>query len=87
MRSASWPIIPSVLLSDEERALLMRLSLEHAAGRVPVIVTISHFSTDLVTKRAKAAEEQGASMVMMMPPYHGSGLYPAPPGISSISRR
>jgi 2-keto-3-deoxy-L-arabinonate dehydratase len=69
------------LLSDEERALLMRVSLEHAAGRVPVIVTISHFSTDLVTKRAKAAQELGASMLMMMPPYHGSGLYPAPPGI------
>ncbi len=69
------------LLSDEERALLMRLSLEHAAGRVPVIVTVSHFSTDLVTRRAKAAQEQGASMVMMMPPYHGSGLFPAPAGI------
>lgn len=69
------------LLSDEERALLMRLSLEHVAGRVPVIVTISHFSTDLVTRRARAAEAMGAAMVMMMPPYHGAGLYPAPPGI------
>jgi len=69
------------LLSDEERALLMRLSLEHAAGRVPVIVTISHFSTGIATSRAKAAESMGASMVMMMPPYHGSGLYPAPQGI------
>ncbi len=69
------------LLSDEERALLMRLSLEHAAGRVPVIVTISHFSTDIVVRRAMDAEAMGASMVMMMPPYHGSGLYPAPQGI------
>ncbi|WP_193178583.1 dihydrodipicolinate synthase family protein [Oricola nitratireducens] len=69
------------LLSDEERALLMRLSLEHAAGRVPVIVTISHFSTDIVVRRATDAETMGASMVMMMPPYHGSGLYPAPQGI------
>ena len=69
------------LLSDEERALLMRLSLEHAAGRVPVIVTISHFYTDIVVRRAKDAEAQGASMVMMMPPYHGVGLVPAPQGI------
>lgn len=69
------------LLSDEERALLMRLSLEHAAGRVPMIVTISHFSTDIVRQRAKDAEAMGASMVMMMPPYHGSGLFPAPQGI------
>ncbi len=69
------------LLSDEERARLTRLSLEHAAGRVPMIVTISHFSTDIVRSRAKEAEALGASMVMMMPPYHGSGLYPAAEGI------
>jgi len=69
------------LLSDEERALLVRLCLEHTAGRKPVIVTISHFSTDIVKRRAVDAEVMGASMVMMMPPYHGSGLYPAPQGI------
>ncbi|NMM43668.1 dihydrodipicolinate synthase family protein [Rhodospirillaceae bacterium KN72] len=69
------------LLSDDERALLMRISLEHVAGRVPVIVTISHFSTDIVVARAKAAQAMGAAMVMMMPPYHGSGLFPAPQGI------
>lgn len=69
------------LLSDEERAVLTRLSLEHAAGRVPIIVTISHFSTDIVRTRAKFAQDLGASMVMMMPPYHGSGLFPAPAGI------
>jgi len=69
------------LLSDEERALLMRLSLEHAAGRVPIIVTISHFWTDLVVRRAKDAESMGAAMVMMMPPYHGAALQAAPQGI------
>ena len=59
------------LLSDDERAALMRLSLEHVAGRVPVIVTISHFSTGIAVARAKAAQDLGAAMVMMMPPYHG----------------
>jgi 4-hydroxy-tetrahydrodipicolinate synthase len=68
-------------LSDDERASLMRLSLEHAAGRVPIIVTISHFSTAIVVKRATDAAAMGAAMVMMMPPYHGSGLYPPPQGI------
>lgn len=62
------------VLSDEERATLMRLSLEHVAGSVPVIVTVSHFYTGIVVERAKAAEAQGASMVMMMPPYHGAAL-------------
>jgi 4-hydroxy-tetrahydrodipicolinate synthase len=69
------------VLCDDERAALMRLSLEHVAGRVPVIVTISHFSTDIVVARARAAQALGASMLMMMPPYHGVGLVPAEAGI------
>lgn len=69
------------LLSDEERATLMRISLEHVAGRVPIIVTISHYYTGIVVKRAKAAQAQGAAMVMMMPPYHGVGLVPVEAGI------
>lgn len=69
------------LLSDEERAVLTRLSLEHAAGRVPMIVTISHFSTAIAVGRAREAAAMGASMLMMMPPYHGVGLVPAPQGI------
>ncbi len=62
------------LLSDAERAELTRLCLEHAAGRVPVIVTISHFSTKVAGDRAREAASMGAAMVMMMPPYHGTGL-------------
>ncbi len=62
------------LLSDAERDTLMRAGLEHVAGRVPVIVTISHFATAVVVQRAQAAKELGASFVMMMPPYHGALL-------------
>jgi 2-keto-3-deoxy-L-arabinonate dehydratase len=62
------------LLSDEERAILTRVCLEHIAGRIPVIVTVSHFSTQVVEARAKFAASLGASMLMMMPPYHGTGL-------------
>ncbi|MEM7464443.1 MAG: dihydrodipicolinate synthase family protein [Pseudomonadota bacterium] len=62
------------LISDDERALLKRLSLEHVATRVPVIVTISHYATPIVLERARMAKELGASMVMMMPPYHGALL-------------
>ncbi|MAC79945.1 MAG: dihydrodipicolinate synthase family protein [Rhodobacteraceae bacterium] len=69
------------LLSDDERALMMKVSLEHVADRVPVIVTISHFSTEVVVARARAADAMGAAMVMMMPPYHGVGLVPAEAGI------
>ena len=60
------------LLSDAEREVLTRLGLEHVADRVPVIVTISHFATDIAVARAKQAKEIGAAAVMMMPPYHGA---------------
>lgn len=60
------------LISDEERETLTRLCLEHVAGRVPVIVTISHYATPIVVERAERARAQGAEMVMMMPPYHGA---------------
>ena len=62
------------LLTDDERAVLTKLSLEHVAGRVPVIVTVSHFSTQIVEARCRQAAELGAAMVMIMPPYHGTGL-------------
>ncbi len=66
------------LISDAERAALTRLSLEHVADRVPVIVTISHFATDIVVARAREAKDLGAAMVMMMPPYHGALLKGTP---------
>ncbi|MGS4946158.1 dihydrodipicolinate synthase family protein [Meridianimarinicoccus sp. RP-17] len=62
------------LISDEERATLTRLCLEHVAGRVPVIVTISHFATQIAVERARFAKALGADIVMMMPPYHGALL-------------
>jgi len=61
-------------LTDDERRTLMDVSLEHVAGRVPVIVTVSHFSTRIAAMRARQAAEAGASMLMLMPPYHGATL-------------
>jgi 2-keto-3-deoxy-L-arabinonate dehydratase len=46
--------------------------LEHVAGRVPVIVTTSHFSSAICAARSRQAQEAGAAMVMVMPPYHGA---------------
>ncbi|GAB3115437.1 dihydrodipicolinate synthase family protein [Aestuariicella hydrocarbonica] len=69
------------VLTDAERALMTRVSLEHNAGRKPIIVTISHFSTDIAVQRAKEAEAMGASMLMMMPPYHGALLKATEEGI------
>ena len=66
------------LITDAEREALSRLSLEHVAGRVPVIVTISHYATHIVMQRARLSKELGAAMVMMMPPYHGALLKGTP---------
>ncbi len=61
-------------LSDAERELLTREILQHVKGRVPVIVTTSHFSSAICAARNRQAREWGAAMVMIMPPYHGATL-------------
>ena len=60
------------LLADDERETLTRLVLEHVAGRVPVIVTTTHTSTKVCAERSRRAQDMGAAMVMVMPPYHGA---------------
>ncbi|HVW50220.1 MULTISPECIES: dihydrodipicolinate synthase family protein [unclassified Trinickia] len=62
------------LLTDAERDVLIDLCLTHVAGRVPVMVTCSHFSTQIAAERAQRAAAAGASIVMVMPPYHGATL-------------
>ena len=62
------------LLSDRERDELLDVCLTHIAGRVPVIVTCSHFATRIVVERSERAVAAGASMIMLMPPYHGASL-------------
>jgi 2-keto-3-deoxy-L-arabinonate dehydratase len=60
------------VLSDEEREVLTTAILKHVAGRVPVIVTTTHYSSRICAERSKRAQDQGAAMVMIMPPYHGA---------------
>jgi dihydrodipicolinate synthase/N-acetylneuraminate lyase len=62
------------VLADDERELLARTIIEHVAGRVPVIVTTTHFSSRLTIERSKRAQALGAAMVMVMPPYHGATI-------------
>ncbi|MDO8778514.1 MAG: dihydrodipicolinate synthase family protein [Burkholderiaceae bacterium] len=60
------------LLSDEEREVLTKIILDHVNGRVPVIVTTTHFSTQVCAQRSRRAQDMDAAMVMVMPPYHGA---------------
>lgn len=62
------------VLSDVEREILTKTILEHVKGRVPVIVTTTHFSTQITVARSVQAQQWGAAMVMVMPPYHGATI-------------
>ncbi|MDR3099248.1 MAG: dihydrodipicolinate synthase family protein [Paraburkholderia sp.] len=74
-------------LSDDERTTVQNVVLEHVAGRVPVIVTTTHFSSDVCAARSRAAQDAGAAMVMIMPPYHGATIRVAERGIHEFYRR
>jgi 2-keto-3-deoxy-L-arabinonate dehydratase len=58
-------------LTDEERELVLTATMEQAAGRLPVCVTTSHFSARIAHRRSLRAQEMGASLVMLMPPFVG----------------
>jgi 2-keto-3-deoxy-L-arabinonate dehydratase len=74
-------------LTDAEREQVMHAVLEHVAGRVPVIVTTTHMGTQVCAARSRAAQEAGAAMVMVMPPYHGATMRVPENGIYDFFQR
>ncbi|MGA3252487.1 MAG: dihydrodipicolinate synthase family protein, partial [Paraburkholderia sp.] len=70
-----------------ERSTLMHVVLEHVAGRVPVIVTTTHFSSHVCALRSRAAQDAGAAMVMIMPPYHGATIRVGERGIYEFYKK
>lgn len=73
-------------LADDERETLMQTILKQVAGRVPVIVTTTHFSSKVCIERSQRAATAGAAMVMVMPPYHGATIRAAEPAIFDFCR-
>ncbi|MBK3399355.1 MULTISPECIES: dihydrodipicolinate synthase family protein [Methylobacterium] len=69
------------VLTDAERDAVMTAVLAHVAGRVPVIVTTTHFATHICAERSRRAQDLGAAMVMIMPPYHGATIRVTEAGI------
>lgn len=74
------------VLTDAERESVMETVLDHVAGRVPVIVTTTHFGSAICAERSRRAEAAGASMVMIMPPYHGATIRVSEQGIFDFYR-
>ncbi|MGY2051424.1 dihydrodipicolinate synthase family protein [Methylobacterium sp. JK268] len=82
---ANWS--EQFVLTDEDRERVMHAVLEHVAGRVPVIVTTTHFATAVCAERSRRAQEAGAAMVMIMPPYHGATIRVPDAVIEAFFRR
>ncbi len=82
---ANWS--EQFVLTDAERERVMDCVLGHVAGRVPVIVTTTHFGTQICAERSRRAQEAGASMVMVMPPYHGATIRVPEIGLYEFFRR
>jgi 4-hydroxy-tetrahydrodipicolinate synthase len=67
------------LLSDEERASLLKQVIDSANGKVPVVAGVSDPSIGRVIESAKMAKDYGADGVIATPPYYyaagNDGLY------------
>lgn len=75
------------VLTDAERDEVMEAALAHVAGRVPVIVTTTHFASQVCAERSRRAQALGAAMVMIMPPYHGATFRVGEAAIEAFYRR
>ena len=73
-------------LTDDEREQLTAVIMDHVAGRVPIIVTTTHYSTRIAAERSRRAQQAGARMVMLMPPYHGASIRADDAGVEEYFR-
>src|SRR5258707_14458424 len=50
------------VLTDAERDTVLEAVLKHVAGRVPVIVTTTHFASHICAERSRRAEPAGGRL-------------------------
>lgn len=74
-------------LTDDERDEVLRSTMDHAAERIPVCVTTSHFSARVARERSRRAQELGAHMVMLMPPFFGATMKVDESGVVEYFKR
>ncbi len=55
-------------LLNEEKYDLVRFTVEHVAGRIPVVMNIAEQTTRAAVEAAREAERCGASGLMLLPP-------------------
>jgi 2-keto-3-deoxy-L-arabinonate dehydratase len=65
-------------LADDERHELLGLISKRVNGRVPLVVSTGATGTDLAVRASKQAQDLGAQVLMVLPPYY---LKPGPDGL------
>ncbi|MBN1292165.1 MAG: dihydrodipicolinate synthase family protein [Candidatus Latescibacteria bacterium] len=59
------------LLNDAEKQQLASEVIKITGGRVPVVISVSHFSSRIAAEKAAWAEKEGADAVLTLPPFFG----------------
>lgn len=72
--------------SDAERKKVASTVIDEAAGRVPVLVGISHSGTHPAIELGRHASEEGAEGVIVTPPYNSNFITEASRGLVSHYR-
>src|SRR6201999_2603471 len=73
-------------LTDDERDRVADHVLGHVAGRIPVVVTTSHYSARIAAERSRRAQQLGADLVMLMPPFFGATMSVDGPAVADYFR-
>ncbi len=73
-------------MSDAEKERLAAAVIAHVDSRVPVVISISHFSAKIAAEKAQWSEREGASAVMSLPPFFGKWKSDAPTIRTYLSR-
>ncbi|WP_114905870.1 dihydrodipicolinate synthase family protein [Ornithinimicrobium murale] len=74
-------------ITDDERRQITEATVDQAAGRIEVMVTTSHYSARVAAQRSREAQDMGASMVMLMPPFFGKTISATPTDVADFFRR
>lgn len=74
-------------LDDAERVAIVETTIARAAGRIPIAVATSHFSARIAAARTLDAQRRGASMAMLMAPFHGTSVRATEDGVVEYFKR
>ena len=59
------------LMSDAEKERLVAEVIRLVDGRIPTVISVTHFSSRIAAEKAARAEKEGAAAVLTLPPFFG----------------